>query len=72
MNVMEKDVLSAVCQDEVRFPFYHEKEYWMKPGNQQKEIFANLFSLETFQDKEKLSFLERYFPGLVDIYQKLF
>ena len=66
------DVLSAVCQDEVRFPFYHEKEYWMKPGNQQKEIFANLFSLETFQDKEKLSFLERYFPGLVDIYQKLF
>ena len=65
------DILSAICKDEVRFPFYHEKKYWENPRSQQKEIFANIFSLHAFEDNEKISFLEHYFPRLIDIYQKM-
>ena len=62
------DIFSAVCEDSYRFDIYHDRSYWKKTGNKEKEIFANLFSMETFGDKEKLDFLEKDFPGIMEAY----
>ena len=64
VNGFLSDILSAICEDNYRFDAFHEKSYWLKPGNKEKEIFANLFSLETFGDKTSLNFFRESFPGI--------
>ena len=64
------DIFSAVCEDDHRFKFWHEKEYWKQEGNKEKEIFANLFSLEAFGDGAKLGFLEENYPEILEAYRK--
>jgi len=66
------DILSGICKDEVRFPCWHEKKYWAKAKTRQKDAFANLFAIDTYQDREKLDFLQEYFPDLLKAYQGLF
>lgn len=65
------DILSAVCEDDYRFPFYHEKEYWQQPEKKELEVFANLFSLEVMEDSGKLDFIAKNFSGLLNAYQNL-
>lgn len=64
------DIFSAICEDEYRLRFWHKKEYWQKEGNKEREIFANLFSLEAFGDTDKLNFLEEDFPEILEIYRQ--
>lgn len=64
------DILSAVCNAKYEFPMGHPPEYWKKKGNKEKEIFANLFSLEAYEDTEKWSFLEENFPEILKAYRK--
>ena len=63
------DILSAICEDDYDFYPGHDKEYWSIIGNKEKEIFANLFSLECFHDDKSLSFLKKYFSQIVDVYK---
>jgi len=65
------DILSAICEDDYRLKFSHEKGYWKKAGNKERETFANLFSLEAYGDEEKLRFLDTHFKGLMDSYRNL-
>lgn len=65
------DILDAICESDYRFEYSHYKDYWEKPGNKQKEIFANLFSLESFNDINKLSFIRENFGRVYDSYQEL-
>ena len=65
------DILDSICESDYRFPFSHGKDYWKKSGNSQKEIFANLFSLESFNDVNKLSFIKENFSHLYDSYREL-
>lgn len=61
------DIMDAVCESEYKFPAYHGAEYWTGPnasGRKEKEIFANLFSLESFNDQGKLEFFKTHFPGI--------
>ena len=53
------------------FPFFHPSKYWETPGNCEREIFANIFSLEAIGDTEKLAFLDRNFPDLMEAYRNL-
>jgi len=46
----------------------HDKAYWLKLGNKEKEIFANLFSLEAFGQKEQLALLQNDFPDIMAVY----
>ena len=62
------DIFSAVCEGEIEFPMNHSREYWSVQGNREKEIFANLFSLESLSEKEKLTFLQKDFPKLWKTY----
>lgn len=65
------NILSALCEDDVRFQMYHNKEDWKQAGNKEREIFANLFALESFNDKIRLEFLKEKFPAVIQAYEKL-
>ena len=65
------DIFSALCESKYDYQFGHSKEYWAKPQNKSVEIFANLFSLEALNDTEKLRYLSKVFPELVDAYDSL-
>lgn len=51
--------------------FGHGPTYWKKDGRKEKEIFANLFSLECMKDDHKLAFLKKEFPSLMEAYENL-
>ena len=64
------DIIGALSESEYDLPFYHERSYW----NEKKkaaETFANLFSLESLGDMEKLSTLKNAFPRLLQAYESL-
>ena len=64
------DIFSAICEDDYRFDVYHEKDYWLKQGNKEREIFANLFALETFGRDKQLSLLDKDFSNIMSIYRR--
>lgn len=65
------DIFDAICESGYRFEFSHDKAYWKKPGNKQKEVFANLFSIESFNDIGKLSYIKKNFADLYISYREL-
>lgn len=58
------DICSAVSEGKYVFLQGHEEEYWKQPGNKEKEIFANYYSLKAFKDTEKLNFLKDNLPEM--------
>ena len=46
----------------------HEPDYQNKPGKKQKEIFANLFTLECFQDLDGIEFVKSELPDVFNAY----
>ena len=63
------DILDAISESEYRFPFRHDADYWGQEGVKEKEIFANLFTLEALQDTEKLHWFREHFPDIWSAYQ---
>ena len=59
--------MSAVCRGGYKLPAGHDAAYWT-PDRQAKEIFTNLFALETYNDAEKLAFLKKHFPALMEAF----
>jgi len=64
------DIFSAIGKVN-EFAAGHGEAYWSKPGKREKEIFANLFSLEAVGDTEKLTFLNQHFPEIMKVYAEL-
>jgi hypothetical protein len=64
------DICSAISDGEYDFPTGHPAEYWKIPGTKSREVFANLFSLESFHDRKSLGFIRDNFPDLLKVYQK--
>ena len=65
------DILSAICENKYELYAGHEKSYWLKNENKQKDIFANLFSLESLGDNEKLEIIKNYFPEIFKEYEDM-
>lgn len=65
------DIFDAVCESEYRFYAGHGTDYWAISGNREKETFANLYSLQAFQDEAKLAFLSANFKGIMDAFDSL-
>lgn len=65
------DICSALSGSKYRFPAEHPAERWRKPGAREKEIFANLFSLECFGSEEHLEFIRNNFPDLFAAYRNI-
>lgn len=67
-NGFLSDILSAICEQEHKFPIGHPKVYWQRSGTKEREIFTNLFSLETFGDEASLSFFRKNFSEIWEKY----
>ena len=67
-NAPLQDIMSAVSNGAIPLPAGHEPEYWGKAGKKQKEIFANLFTLECFNDSDGLEFVKSELPDVYDAY----
>ena len=65
------DILDAISGSEPVFPYHHDAEYWSQAGNREREIFANLFTLEALQDTEKLRWFRQHFPDIWAAYQSI-
>ncbi|MBP0982723.1 MAG: hypothetical protein J6A19_03280 [Oscillospiraceae bacterium] len=68
VNAPLQDILSAVSEGKITLAAGHEAEYWKKAGKKQKEIFANLFTLECFNDTEALEFVKKEIPDVYNAY----
>ncbi len=64
------DIFSAIDGTD-SFSSGHKPEYWQIPGRCEAEIFANLFGLEAIGDTEKLNYLRKHFPEIMEIYDNL-
>ena len=65
------DIFSAICEDDYRFRYYHDKTYWQRPGNKEKEIFANFFSFEIFSSKSQWEIFVEIFSEIFNAYSNL-
>lgn len=65
------DILSAITEGEYDLPMGHPPEYWKRRGAKEREVFANIFSLEAFDDRENINFIRTYFPDLYKAYEAL-
>ena len=45
-NPFFSDIISAISKGEIYLPYAHRKSYWAKPGNREREIFANMVALD--------------------------
>lgn len=64
------DTLDAISAGKYNFRIGHDETYWVQKGNAEKEIFANLFSMETFNDIDKLKYFQKHFPEIMEAYNK--
>ena len=67
-NAPLQDIMSAVTKGQIPLLVGHKPEYWEKTGKRQKEIFANLFTLECFDDTVALEFIKETLPDIYDSY----
>lgn len=65
------DIFSALSTGKYEFPVGHSPEYWGKAGAGEREIFANLFSIEALRDELSIKFLEENFPDIVRAYMEI-
>ncbi len=60
-----QDIISAISKNEIESPTGHSTEYWERPGNIAKEIFANMSAIDALDSPAKAEF-----GGLLkDIYE---
>lgn len=67
-NAPLQDIASAITGGKAPLMAGHDPDYWNKPGKKQKEIFANLFTLECFQDSDGLEFVKNELPDVYNAY----
>lgn len=64
------DIFSAIDMSDMYYAS-HDIEYWRRPGIREAEIYANLFGLEAVNDVKKLQYLRKYFPEIMQEYDKM-
>lgn len=67
-NAPLQDIMSAVTGGHIPLAAGHDTDYWNRQGKKQKEIFANMFTLECFNDTEALGFVKKTLPDVYDSY----
>ena len=65
------DIISAISKSEIKTYASHKVDYWAKSGRKEREIFANLFSIEAFDQTKHKELLSKMFPDLVKAYRSL-
>ena len=67
-NAPLQDIMSAVTGGHIPLAAGHESDYWNRQGKKQREIFANMFTLECFNDTEALGFVKETLPDIYNTY----
>lgn len=49
----------------------HSREYWSVPGNKEREIFAELFTLQSLKEQRALQIIEKEFPEIYKAFLKI-
>lgn len=70
-NAPLQDIMSAVTGGHIPLAVGHESDYWSRQGKKQREIFANMFTLESFNDTEALDFVKETLPDVYNVYMKM-
>lgn len=70
-NAPLQDIMSAVTGGHIPLAVGHESDYWNKQGKKQREVFANMFTLESFNDTEALDFVKETLPDVYNVYMKM-
>lgn len=65
------DIISAITMNQIDTKAYHSNSYWKRPGNAEKEIFANLFSIVSWNSKPDIQFLKNNLSGLLEKFEKM-
>lgn len=65
------DIISALSAGEIDDIIGHDRDYWKLPRTRECEVFANLFTLVSFQMESELAFLKDRFPELIRIFMEL-
>lgn len=65
------DIISALSAGEIDDIIGHDRDYWKLPRTRESEVFANLFTLVSFQMESELTFLKNRFPELIRIFMEL-
>lgn len=71
MSPFFDDVISALSENRVETMTLHETQYWDKLGNKEREIFANMFSLESLNLTNDLKYISDNFPKVFKTYLKM-
>lgn len=65
------DIISALSAGEIDDIIGHDRDYWRLPRTRECEVFANLFTLVSFQRESELAFLKDKFPELIRVFMEL-
>ena len=64
------DIISALSKNKIDCFADHENDYWEIPTYKEKEIFANMFSVESLFEKD-FEYMKNNLRPLYDAYMKL-
>ena len=71
-NYCLSDIFSALLGEwHNLLPAGHSDKYWSIPGNREKEIFAELFTLQSLNNHSALRVIENEFPEVYSVYLKI-
>ncbi len=65
------DIISALSRGDIETIVKHQRTYWTHSEKQAQEIFANMYSMGVFDQKEHFETLEKIFPDLVQTWGKI-
>lgn len=66
------DIVSALfVKRHPLIPAGHSEKYWSVPGNKEREIFAELFTLQSLRNHRALQIIENDFPELYRTYLEM-
>ena len=65
------DIVGAITKNKMHGGFTHDLSYWKDKGNQEAEIFADLYELNMNNNTEALEVIDKYFDGLNKVFLKV-
>lgn len=69
-NAFFSDIVSAISKGRINTVYSHSEDYWAKPGNREREIFANMAVLDALYGRDGLP-LEDGFETIFEVFKEI-
>ena len=63
------DIFSVISGGRYKFKYNHDAKYINEPHVKEREVFANLFAMEAYQDDQSLAAVGKQFPEIMKLYE---